>query len=398
MNPPVLIESDHSSLLLGWSQVPEAIGYELQMKVGDVISSDDNAVTDAAEDEEDKWVVLSSKLTGTEALKKNVDYSQSYCFRVRVKYSYGWDLLSVPSQKYSPCPPESRQLEPPTVVGRAAGSVTLAWPEIESATGYILRYRAASWSAGEWIVVTTVLSTNSAKKKGLEANEGYYFAVQPVEEGVEWEFSRSSQQCSPKEQPRHNAKCGYATEQGRKDWLAAHGVTRAKDMQAISDSYVADRDLKAPLYYWQLFSLLGLDRIHGLVTMFYKRVYADDEAPWFRDAFSRISGMDHHVTTQTQFWVDVMGGGRYYHGGDYRLNFHHTHNAATVMTARGAQRWMHHMRLAVQDNESNPSTSFAAIDTRILPCLKDFLRTKMLKYANEHDWKFDNSDFENFPV
>jgi truncated hemoglobin YjbI len=247
------------------------------------------------------------------------------------------------------------------------------------------------------VQVSTVLLSNTVRKKGLVPQEGYFFAVQPIEEGQDWVFSRSSPRCSPKERPRHNAKCSYATEQGRKDWLAAHGITRPADMRAVTESYVADSDPQAPLYYWQLFSLLGLDRIHAMVTLFYKRVYADDDAPWFRDAFARISDMDHHVTTQTQFWVDVMGGGRYYHGGDYRLNFHHTHNAEAVMNARGAQRWMYHMRLAVQDNEQNPDTSFGALDSRILPCLKDFLRTKMLKYANEHDWKFDNSDFDNFP-
>jgi len=392
MNPPFLIESDTTSLLLGWQHNPDGLAYELQMLVRNNESNDEGILPD-----EEDWIVLSSSLTGTEVLKKNVDHLHTYYFRMRVKYSFGWDLLSDPTKGFTPISLDTPQLEPPSVVGRDASSVTLEWAEVKGATGYFLRYRLAS-APDEWQVINTMLHTNSAKKKGLDSSEKYHFSVQPVEDGREWHYSRSSDLCSPKYEPRHNAKCGYATEQGRRDWLAAHGITKSKDIAAVPQSYVADRDVKAPLYYWQLFSLLGLDRIHAMVTLFYKRVYADEDAPWFRDAFTRISGIDHHITTQTQFWVDVMGGGRYYHGGDHRLNFHHTHNAAVVMTARGAQRWMHHMRSAVKDNEANPEMSFAAIDPRILPCLKDFLRTKMLKYANEHDWKFDNSDFDEFPV
>jgi len=37
-------------------------------------------------------------------------------------------------------------------------------------------------------------------------------------------------------------------------------------------------------------------------------------------------------------WIDVMGGGFFYQGGEYRLNFHHTHNAFELMNEKGAQR------------------------------------------------------------
>ena len=402
MNPPFLIEVDHDSILFGWKAVSEGLEYEVQMSEREV------GVDDSSNAEEEEWVTLSSSLKGTEARKKNVTSQHTYRFRMRVKFSYGWDLFSAPSESMAPAAPHCSLPDPPSVVGRDSSSVTLEWTKVEAASGYLLRYRLAS-SNGEWVTVDTILHTNTAKKKGLVANEDYYFAVKPVIEQreededeesknkEEWVFSRSSLRCSPLEAPRHHTKCGYATEQGRKDWLVAHGVTQAKDIAAVTKSFEADRNPQEKLYYWQLFSLLGLDRIHAMVTLFYQRVYADNEALWFRDAFTRISDMDHHITTQTQFWVDVMGGGKYYHGGDYRLNFHHTHNADAVMNARGAQRWMHHMRLAVADNERNPATAFAAIDKRILPCLKDFLRTKMLKYAKQHDWKFDNSDFDQFP-
>eukprot|EP00511_Aplanochytrium_stocchinoi_P014127 CAMPEP_0204895490 /NCGR_PEP_ID=MMETSP1349-20130617/34055_1 /ASSEMBLY_ACC=CAM_ASM_000710 /TAXON_ID=215587 /ORGANISM="Aplanochytrium stocchinoi, Strain GSBS06" /LENGTH=218 /DNA_ID=CAMNT_0052062875 /DNA_START=1649 /DNA_END=2305 /DNA_ORIENTATION=+ len=118
------------------------------------------------------------------------------------------------------------------------------------------------------------------------------------------------------------------------------------------------------------------------------RVYDDEEDPGFRSAFTRISGIEHHISTQTAFWIDAMGGGRAYHGGDYRLNVHHSHNAASVMNAQGAKRWMYHMGNALCD------LNFSHIDVRIKPCLVDFLRTKMKKYAKEHGWRYDESDFD----
>ena len=399
MNSPYLIEVDHDSILFGWQAVPDVIEYELQMQTKTIV---DKLFEDGRDDkqEESEWKTLTSSLNGTEARKKNVDHLHTYRFRIRPRYSSGWDLFSEPSDFYSPAHPDNSILEPPVVMDRDTSSITLKWNEVEGAKGFMLRYRVASCAKFEWHTVDNVLNTNTVRKKGLTSNEGYFFSVKPVmddDDNTSWVFSRSSLRCSPKDVPLHNAKCGYATVQGRRDWLVAHGVTQSKDIANITDSLAADRNPEAPLYYWQLFSLLGLERIHHLVKLFYKRVYADEEEEWFRHAFTRISDIDHHVATQTQFWVDVMGGGKYYHGGDYRLNFHHTHNADSVMNAKGAQRWMHHMRLAVEDNEKNPETSFALIDKRILPCLKDFLRTKMLKYSKEHDWKFDNSDFENFP-
>lgn len=178
---------------------------------------------------------------------------------------------------------------------------------------------------------------------------------------------------------------GYATAQGRKDWLLAHGLPANAD---VSQSLQANLDQSQPLYYWQLFSLLGEAPIEDLVRRFYMRVYSDDEDLKFRDAFARISGIEHHISTQTAFWVDVMGGGAAYHGGDYRLQFHHSHNARSVMNAGGAKRWMHHMGNTLCEMK------FSSVDVRIKPCLVDFLRTKVKKYAKQHHWTFDERDFE----
>jgi len=185
----------------------------------------------------------------------------------------------------------------------------------------------------------------------------------------------------------HSTGCGYATMQGRQDWLACHGI-KGDAAESISSSLVADPNPSKPLYYWQLHSLLGSERIVAIVDRFYKRVYADNDAPWFRDAFTRLGSLQHHVHTQAAFWVDAFGGGKAYHGGDFRLNFHHTHNAAHVMNAEGAKRWMHHMGKVLVE------TDFRDVDPRIKPCIVDFLRTKMMKYAKQHSWDFTEEDFD----
>ena len=60
------------------------------------------------------------------------------------------------------------------------------------------------------------------------------------------------------------------------------------------------------------------------------------------------------------------------------------------MNAKGAKRWMYHMKNALRKNYHH----FSA-DPRILPCIvDDFLKTKMKSYAKTHCWEFDESDFD----
>jgi truncated hemoglobin YjbI len=182
-----------------------------------------------------------------------------------------------------------------------------------------------------------------------------------------------------------NARKGYATDQSRREYLEVWKKTEDE----LPSSLVADPDKTKPLFFWQLYSLIGKDPIIDIVTAFYSNVYADEEEEWFRRAFTRISEKEHHILTQAAYWIDAMGGGRVYHGGSHRLNFHHTYNAASVMNAQGAARWMYHMRAALA---SYNFTKFG--DPRIQPCIVEFLKTKMIVYAGEFDWEFDEIDFE----
>lgn len=166
--------------------------------------------------------------------------------------------------------------------------------------------------------------------------------------------------------------------------------TDADDGNLPTKSLVASTNVEDPLYFWQLYSLIGAEPIMDIVTNFYERVFADTDNPWFRDVFENVAPLGHHINAQVAYWVDAFGGGRWYHGGNYRLNFHHTHNAREIMTAKGAQRWMYHMGGALM--AAKDKTVFKD-DPRILTCIVDFLEAKMRTYAMDHGWKFDEADF-----
>jgi truncated hemoglobin YjbI len=143
-----------------------------------------------------------------------------------------------------------------------------------------------------------------------------------------------------------------------------------------------------PLYFWQLYSVLGKALVLGIVKKFYKRVF-DDQEEWFRSAFARIAPFDHHVQTQSSMWIDCFGGGQYYHGGQYRLEFHHANNAAAIMTQGGAERWVMHM-VSVLDEEDNV---LRACDPRARSAINSFLEYFMSKYADQFDFDSSNLSF-----
>ena len=141
-------------------------------------------------------------------------------------------------------------------------------------------------------------------------------------------------------------------------------------------SLTAPEDGSKPIQFWQLFSVLGQDRIVGIVQRFYQRVFADE--PWFTSVFEKVGGLNHHIATQASMWIDVMGGGPYYHGAEFRLNFHHVHNAMALMNDKGAERWTTLMRETL-----DASSDLMTKDPRVRISLNTFLSHFMTKYADE---------------
>lgn len=188
---------------------------------------------------------------------------------------------------------------------------------------------------------------------------------------------------------------GYMTETTRAKYIAAAVKTGVlpKDAQLNPDimSLIAPSDPNRPIQFWQLFSVLGPDRIVAIVGDFYQRVFSDD--PWFSSVFERVGGLHHHINTQASMWADVMGGGPYYHGAAFRLEFHHTHNALQLMTEDGAKRWVD---LMVQTLDA--SDAQMAGDVRVRIALNTFLSHFLAKYADDFGFETVETFGDTNPV
>ena len=187
--------------------------------------------------------------------------------------------------------------------------------------------------------------------------------------------------------PRYQAENGYLTQTTRKSYIKRAVEARllpphARRMEQIT-SLQASQDPQMPIQFWQLFSVLGPEPIVGIVADFYQRVF--DDEPWFTSVFARVGNLNHHISTQASMWLDVMGGGPYYHGAEFRLNFHHTHNALSLMNEEGARRWV---TLMVASLEA--SKPLMGDDPRVRASLNTFFAHFFAKYAQ--DFQFENRE------
>ncbi len=187
--------------------------------------------------------------------------------------------------------------------------------------------------------------------------------------------------------PKHPTQHGYMSEKIQRDYITsaiqknllpadAHRVAQIVSLSAPADT-------ATPIQFWQLFSVLGQGPIVKIIENFYSRVFSDED--WFTSVFARVGGIGHHINTQAGMWIDVMGGGQYYHGGEYRLNFHHTHNAMQLMNNKGAERWSKLMLDALDDSAQYMS------DPRVRLSINTFLSHFMSKYSTE--FAFENRSY-----
>ena len=134
------------------------------------------------------------------------------------------------------------------------------------------------------------------------------------------------------------------------------------------------------LYFWQLYSILGEERISTLISNFYQRVFEDTESD-FKEVFEALGTLEHHIKGQTNFWLDAMGGGKRYLGGEHRLKRHHD-LAKQIMNTKGATRWLKHMKDTLKD----PLVDLTD-DKRIKVSLVAFVNFFMEKYAEEYQFR-----------
>ena len=192
---------------------------------------------------------------------------------------------------------------------------------------------------------------------------------------------------------RHDSGPGRLTEKIRSEFIRV-GVEdgnmtecEANDPGALS--LFAPQDRAAPMYFWQLHSVLGEDLLDRMITSFYSSVLGDDDAPWFRDAFAELGGLRYHVRGQLRFWMDVLGGRGDYRPGEKGLRIHHD-TAREVMTERGAMQWMFHMNRTIR----RFSSELRSADPRSIDCMREFLVFFVEKYGAQFDFNFKDFDFD----
>lgn len=134
------------------------------------------------------------------------------------------------------------------------------------------------------------------------------------------------------------------------------------------------------LYFWQLYSLLGENKINIFITNFYKRIFDDDEDKHFVESFKELGNLKKHIYGQTNFWLDCMGGGKLYKGGEKKLKFHHN-LAKDIMNKKGADRWLLHMKNTLYDKNN-----YIDEDPRVRPCIIEFVNFFMKKYSEQFNF------------
>ena len=186
--------------------------------------------------------------------------------------------------------------------------------------------------------------------------------------------------------PNFEPSSGYMTETVQRAYIskAIEINVLPKEAHRMPEiiSLVASNDSQKPIQFWQLFSVLGQNNIVRIVQRFYDRVYKDE--PWFTSVFARIGDATHHMRTQASMWLDVMGGGLFYHGAEFRLNFHHQHNAFEIMNEKGAEPWL---KLMIET--LNESEQYMTNDSRVRTSVNTFLTHFMEKYMLDFDFQID---------
>ena len=179
--------------------------------------------------------------------------------------------------------------------------------------------------------------------------------------------------------PKYVPNYGNLTEKIMKEFiLNYYHKETLKNKEIIS--LIASNDITKPLYFWQLYSILGEKYIEDLIRLFYTKLFNDNKNKWFSDEFIEIGSIEYHVKGQKKFWLDIMGGGEYYTGGEKKLHNYHK-LVKNIMTNEGANLWMKHMNEALDEMTYDE-------DVRVRKCMDVFLKYFMTKYAIEFDFNF----------
>ena len=154
------------------------------------------------------------------------------------------------------------------------------------------------------------------------------------------------------------------------------------DMKILSTN--ASYNIDDPIYFWQLYSVIGEPGIEIIITKFYNLIFNDDNNEWFKKEFVESGSIKYHIERQKIFWISVMGGDKKYIGGDTKLNLKHK-LVNNIMTTEGAELWMYYMTKTL--NELKILFSY---DKRIMKSINDFLIFFIIKYSNKFNFNVTN--------
>ena len=172
---------------------------------------------------------------------------------------------------------------------------------------------------------------------------------------------------------------GFLTDYFRNEYIYAN-LTKYhfNDKSVMSLNY--QHNNTNTLYFWQLYSILGEERIHHFIENFYQKIFSDVHDIHFKNTFIRLGNIDYHIFGQQSFWLDVMGGGKKYAGGEFRLKRHHD-LAKDIMNTKGALIWLNHMK-----NTLNNQLIDLTDDCRVKRCIIDFIFFFIRKYENQYNF------------
>ena len=191
--------------------------------------------------------------------------------------------------------------------------------------------------------------------------------------------------------PNFQPSTGNLTNKIKNDYINYCTRMKILNLDSYKDnkvtSLVASNYEDDKIYFWQLYSILGEKPIHMLIENFYNNIFNDDKNTWFRDEFIETGTINYHVRGQKKFWLDIMGGGPLYTGGELKL--HKKHKLVdNIMNEEGANLWMYHMIRALKQ------MNLCGIeDKRVIKCIHSFLYFFMDKYAVEFDFNYFKNDF-----
>tara|TARA_A100001015_G_C15038882_1_gene738190 strand:+ start:3868 stop:4473 length:606 start_codon:yes stop_codon:yes gene_type:complete len=183
--------------------------------------------------------------------------------------------------------------------------------------------------------------------------------------------------------PNFNPEPGNLTYQIQTDYITSKIRDKTLPLDSLDNkkitSLIASNNPRDPIFFWQLYSVLGESPIHTLIFVFYENIFNDNDK-WFSEEFIELGSLEYHVKGQKRFWLDIMGGGEKYINGMNRLNLRHS-LVENIMTLEGANKWLYNMNKALNDPRV-----YLTEDCRVIYCINDFLNYFMNKYSNKFNF------------